>query len=344
MCAESEIILSEIVKTKEKNPLVSVVIPVYNSANFLAEAMDSLVNQTLKDIEIICVYDKSDDNSLEILKSYAQKDNRVRIIENEEKRGIGFALNLGLDAANGKYIARMDADDISVLSRLQVQYEYMEKNPDIDICGSFIKKFGASSRIVRVPQKHKQIKTKMMFSCCVMHPTAIFRKAALEKHNVRYNEEYRICEDYDLWARCMEYCKFHNIPKVLLYYRVHNENTSNTHKDSVMELTLDITKRQFEKYFGSNISVEDIESFLNNESFDTQKIYALYKFMLDNAAAQNLDRTIFKRFLTKKVIKKLRNCFKKDKTLFSLLQMFRYNLFSALFYTLTHFYRIKRLK
>ena len=165
----------------------------------------------------------------------------------------------------------MDADDISVLSRLQVQYEYMEKNPDIDICGSFIKKFGASSRIVRVPQKHKQIKTKMMFSCCVMHPTAIFRKAALEKHNIRYNEEYRICEDYDLWARCMEYCKFHNIPKVLLYYRVHNENTSNTHKDSVMELTLDITKRQFEKYFGSNISVEDIESFLNNESFDTQK-------------------------------------------------------------------------
>ena len=121
MCAESEIILSEIVETKEKNPLVSVVMPVYNSSNFLAEAMDSLVNQTLKNIEIICVYDKSDDNSLEILKSYAQKDNRVRIIENEEKRGIGFALNLGLDAANGKYIARMDADDISVLSRLQIQ-------------------------------------------------------------------------------------------------------------------------------------------------------------------------------------------------------------------------------
>ena len=329
---------------EEKKPCVSVVIPVYNSAKFLSEAIDSIVNQTLQDIEIICVYDKSNDESLEILQQYAQKDNRVRVIINEEKKGIGYALNLGLDAAKGKYIARMDADDISVLTRLKKQFDFMEKHKDIGVCGSFIKKFGDVNRTVHCPVDSEEIKVNMIFNCCMMHPTVMFNKDMLEKYNLRYNDEYRVCEDYDMWVRCIRYFKFYNIPEPLLNYREHCENISKKQNQSINPLAIALTKKQLDQYLDIELSVDEINILFDVENKDFSKLYDLYCRLLQAIKQDEINKKLFKKYLAKAIIRKLKKCFKKDKNAFSLLRMFRYNFFSALIYTLTHFYKIKRLK
>lgn len=329
---------------EEKKIKVSVVIPVYNSERFLSEAIESVTNQTLQNIEIICVYDKSSDNSLEILQNYSKKDCRVKIIENDEKKGIGYALNLGLDAAKGKYVARMDADDIAVLSRLQEQVDFMEKNPEVGVCGSFIKKFGDTNRTVCCPVSHEEIKVNMIFNCCIMHPTVMFRKEFLDSYNLRYNEKYKVCEDYDMWVRCIEYFKFHNLPKPLLNYREHCENISKTQNKTINPLALELTKRQLDEYLIQSFSLDDINILFDLENTDFKKLYELYILMLNSVKTEKLNKSIFKKYLAKTIVKKLKKCFKKDKNIFSLFQMFRYNFLSALLFTITHFYKIKRIK
>ncbi len=323
-------------------PAVSVVIPVYESAKFLADALDSIVNQTFKDIEIICIYDESQDNTLEILESYAQKDNRFVIIKNPERKNIAYALNIGIKNAKGKYIARMDSDDISVRTRLEEQFRYMESHQDMGICGSYIKKFGKVNRLVKSSVSNEDIKANLLFNCCVFHPTAFIRKSVLEKYNLLYDENYAVCEDYDMWARCIKYCKFSNIPKALLNYREHDENISK--EKDVHFYALGIIKKQCSDYFVKDIDENVFKNIFDSDCLEIQDLKECFDWILQNIDSTKVDKNIFKKYLTKAVIKKLRSSFKKNRNFYPILCMFKYNFIYAIFFLFLNVFKIKRWK
>lgn len=201
-------------------PVVSVVLPVFNAAAYLHEALDSLCTQTFAQFEIVLVDDASTDNSRLIAETYAQKDARLNIIANTQGKGLAGALNSGLEAAAGDYIARMDADDISLPSRLEKQLAFMQAHPDIALCGTGIHYFGAGPALdVLYPLTHEQIFCRMLFVNPLAHPTVLWRREVFLRAGLRYDPTSH-AEDYDLWERSAQQLQLANLPDVLLRYRI----------------------------------------------------------------------------------------------------------------------------
>jgi len=207
------------------SPLVTVLMPVYNGEKYLKEAIESILNQTFIDFEFLIIDDGSTDKSAEIIKSF--NDARIRLERNETNLGLIKTLNKGLTLSRGKYIARMDCDDISLPKRLSIQVNFMEKHPEIGVCGSWVKVMGLKQEFVnRYPQKHEEARAYLLFNTPFAHPSVIIRKEVMEKHELEYDENYKYAEDYELWSRIIKHTKLSNIPKVLLHYRMHPESVS----------------------------------------------------------------------------------------------------------------------
>lgn len=201
---------------------------VYNGANYLKEAVNSILDQTLREIELIVVDDCSNDESSTILESYS--DSRLIVIRNPENIGLTDSLNKALKHSRGKYIARMDADDISTKDRLKIQYEFMEKNPEITVSGSqinFIDEFGRRSKnISKFPITKKAINLALVFSTPVAHPTAIFRRDIICEEFRGYDSAYQVAQDIELWSRVTHCHKITNIADELLTMRIHGKSVT----------------------------------------------------------------------------------------------------------------------
>jgi glycosyltransferase involved in cell wall biosynthesis len=205
------------------NPLITVLMPVHNGATHLAEAIQSILNQTQPDLELLIVDDASTDHSISIIHSF--KDSRIHLISSPERLKLSGALNLGLTHAQGRYIARMDADDISLPHRLAIQTQFMEQHPDIGLMGSWIRYFGGNSHaILRRPLTHDDIKAFSLFDTPFAHPTVIFRRDLFTRHALRFDGSYFPTEDYELWTRALQHITTANLPQVLLRYRVHGNS------------------------------------------------------------------------------------------------------------------------
>ena len=212
------------------SPLVSILMPVYNTAPYLKEAMDSMLSQTFKDFELIVLNDCSPDNADEILDMY--NDPRIVRYKGERNMGLSNVLNAGMDMARGKYIARMDSDDISLPNRLEVQVKYMEEHPDIDLCSCGMKMFGAKDDIwVRDSDPEKVKVTALLFSP-ILHASSIWKKESFDKYGLRFRQEMVPAEDYDMWCRALSKgLKLVNLPNVLYRYRIHpSQATTQTEK------------------------------------------------------------------------------------------------------------------
>jgi glycosyltransferase involved in cell wall biosynthesis len=203
--------------------MISAIMSAYNSENFIKEAIDSILSQTFSDFEFIIINDASMDSTESIIKSYG--DSRIKLINNQQNEGLAKSLNTGLDIANGKYIARMDADDVSLPERFQKQFDFMEQNQDIDICGTFYETFGNKSCVVRTPENDTDIKDALFFSNCIAHSSVMMRKSTIDKFGIKYDENLRSAQDYELWCREADRLKYANIPEILLKYRVHENQT-----------------------------------------------------------------------------------------------------------------------
>ncbi len=205
----------------QEPPLISVVMSVYNGGEYLSSAIESVLDQSYKEFEFIIIDDGSNDGSLEIIKSYQAEDDRIVLIT-RENRGLIASLNEGIDLARGEYIARMDADDISLPTRFAKQVAFMEANPNIGICGSWVEVFGDDRRtkVGKMAFLDKELKTKLLFSVPVMHPTVMVRRDLLCKYDLRYHSDYKTAEDYKMWLDCAEFTEFANLQEVLLRYRV----------------------------------------------------------------------------------------------------------------------------
>jgi glycosyltransferase involved in cell wall biosynthesis len=206
--------------------------PVFNSASHVGEAVASVLTQTVDDLEAILIDDGSTDGTRDILESF--RDPRIRLLRHEETLGVTRRLNEGLDAATGRYVARMDADDICLRHRFEKQLSFMEEHSDLDVCGSWICQCGAGrSFTVRYPVGAECLRAYVLFSNPLAHPTVFLRKASVDRLGLRYRDECLVAQDYDLWSRRADDLRMDNVPEVLLNYRVHpSAVTSVRHSES----------------------------------------------------------------------------------------------------------------
>jgi glycosyltransferase involved in cell wall biosynthesis len=217
---------------------LTVLMTVYNGQEFLRETVESILNQTYKDFVFLILDNASTDNSCEIIRSY--DDPRIRLEALPQNIGQIPALNKGLDMIDTPLVARMDADDISLPERFEKQVAFLENNPDIGICGTHAIAFqGKKETHWRHPQHMDDIKIRLLFECCLVHPSVMMRKEWLDQHDLRYDETLGHSEDWELWQRASRLFKLANIPEVLIRYRVHGQ--------SVSRQTLDRQKTAAEK-------------------------------------------------------------------------------------------------
>lgn len=213
-------------------PLVSVVMAVFNGEKYLSEAVESILHQSYRNFEFIIINDGSTDSSLLVLEAYKKQDRRIKVISHEN-RGLASCLNEAISVAKGKYIARMDADDISLISRLKTQVEYMEANSDVVLTGMWAriiyeKKISMTKflyRRIQHPKNYQQILFRNIFRCSIVHPTVMLRKEIFQK-GYKYKESLKSAQDYDLWVRISKDNKIENIPITGIKHRVHPTSIS----------------------------------------------------------------------------------------------------------------------
>jgi glycosyltransferase involved in cell wall biosynthesis len=206
-------------------PKVSVLLPVYNAEIHLQDTLETILNQTFSDFEILAIDDGSKDRSLEILRS--MRDPRIRIHTNSKNIGISATLNRAIELANGEYLARMDSDDLASSERLRAQVALLDSHPDVGVTGSSIEVFGKTlRRVIRYPKSDQDIKAALLFDSAFAHPTVMIRKDVLSKSGLKYESSHDGAEDYLLWSKMAEITKFENLPEPLLHYRVHSSQIS----------------------------------------------------------------------------------------------------------------------
>ncbi len=216
---------------------VSVIMSVYNSEKFLKLALDSVLQQSYSDFELILIDDGSQDATKKIIESYASADSRIIPVFNQKNLGLTVNLNKAIKLSQGSYIARMDADDIALPKRFERQIEYLDTHPGIDLIGSAaidVDENGIELQLRKSPKNHEEIINLLPKANPIIHSTVLFRKDRFAEIGF-YNESYRTTQDYEMWFRAAgKGLKFHNLQEVLLKYRMDN----NYHKRKSLKYRL----------------------------------------------------------------------------------------------------------
>ena len=232
-------------------PLISVVLPTYNTAvDFLKEAIESILTQTFRDFELIIIDDGSTNEVPAYLDSLA--DSRIRLIRNSRNIGITKSLNRGFRASRGKYIARMDGDDISFPDRLEKQFSFMEQHPEVVVCGSKV----TFDRNKSLPDWKKatdmeSYRIRMLFrNPGPAHPTAFFRRGTLIKHHIEYDERLKYGQDYGMWETLSRIGQICTLPDRLLYFRRHENSISIVHRGEQIQCDMITQKKLLLRLLG----------------------------------------------------------------------------------------------
>lgn len=211
-------------------PLVTVLMSVHNDLRYLPQAVQSVLDQSLDDFELLVIDDGSTDGSADYLAGLA--DPRVRIVRNERNLGLTRSLNRGLDLARGLFLARMDADDVSAAQRLERQVDFLDRHPRVGIVGSarrLIDENGATIAHAPAAEDDVAIRWKCLLGNPLAHPAVMLRLHLLNAHKLRYDETCRTAQDYELWSRLLAVTRAHNLREALLHYRLRN-GVSRTHQ------------------------------------------------------------------------------------------------------------------
>lgn len=255
----------------QSNFKVSIVLPAYNGERFIESAILSILNQTYSNFELIIINDGSTDKTTEIINLFLF-DQRIIFIDNVENLGLSASLNLGIKHASGKYIVRMDQDDISLYNRIEVQVNYLEKNSDYLGIGSWAKIIDENENIIGYHKHsvdHNTIGMDLRFKNPFVHSSMCIRASVFKNYNLRYSEnvKYSPPEDFDLWSRMWYIGKLGNIPQVLILYRHHSEGMSkskflNRHSEIIIDNIINISESFLHK---SNYEIcrSDIELLIN---------------------------------------------------------------------------------
>ena len=218
-------------------PEISVLMTVFNGRAFIAEAIESILNQTFKDFEFIIVDNASSDGTKGIVRSF--NDSRIIFIENKTNLGQTKALNLGIKQAYGQFIARMDVDDVSLSERLELQYNYLMQDPSLAVLGSWHEEVDSKGRHIKyfkMPTDPLEIKSYLISPgklgyYCLSHPTVMMRKDVLFEVGL-YNDSY-LAQDYDLWVRISRKYRISNLNKFLVKHRITNTQQTKELKQEI---------------------------------------------------------------------------------------------------------------
>lgn len=237
---------------------ITVLFPVYNASAYLKEAIDSILDQTFRDFQLLAINDGSTDDSVAIIESY--QDDRIKLVHNEQNLGLIATLNKGIDMIESPYIVRADADDICLPERLEKQFKFMEANPEIGISGTWHEMLGHPSgrkRGTKYSTDDEMIRIRHMYQVHLTHGTSIIRKKVLDEFNLRFDPDFKHAEDYDLFVRMSKHCKMANIPEVLYLVRYHEGSVSRKFNDVQKANSVRVSRRQF-KEMGIELSDEEI--------------------------------------------------------------------------------------
>ncbi|HEY8781554.1 MAG TPA: glycosyltransferase [Mucilaginibacter sp.] len=233
---------------------LTVLMPVYNSERFLAEAIDSILNQTFADFEFLIIDDCSTDNSVSIIKSYS--DRRIRFYQNQINLGISPTLNKGIELAKTELIARMDSDDVSYPERLQKQYDFIAANPDGALYSCWVRVIDQENQFIRFDDFNSNYYYyNLTFICWIYHPTIIFTKTAVQEvgmYSVPYSEDFEL-----FWQLSRKY-KIYNLSDVLLDYRVTDQSLHHVlRKEEYKKAQKEQLLRNFRYYAGIDYNIPD---------------------------------------------------------------------------------------
>lgn len=256
-------------------PKISVIMPVYNGERYLKEAIDSILSQTYGDFELIIIDDGSTDATEKMILAY--QDHRIRYDKNEKNLGVAASLNRGLDLAKGEYVARMDADDISLSDRFEKQVNFMEAHPEVGVLGgAVLLLFPEGTCKFPLSPSDDQIRVDLLFNSAFAHPAVMIRRSVLT--GLRYEEEFIKCEDYRLWTKLAPVCKMANLSDVILQYRQHDGQVTQIQADTQR---MERIRKDYLKNIGE---LEDIELFMEiangKRVFPKEKIDEIYELFL----------------------------------------------------------------
>lgn len=231
------------------NPLVSIILPAYNCEKYIRKTIDSLLHQTYTHFDLLIINDGSTDTTSAIIDGYT--DARIQHIRNDGNKGLIYTLNRGLELAKGKYIARIDADDICLPTRLEKQVDWLEKNPKTAIVATqiiFINELDEPTGNWPLDMQcitATKIKKAMLWQSCIAHPTVLMRSEIIKQYH--YSTQQKHSEDYDLWLQVLsDGHTIEKVPEQLLQYRLHNASvTGSIHRKKNPFFTNYHTKGKF---------------------------------------------------------------------------------------------------
>nr|WP_298052145.1 glycosyltransferase [uncultured Lachnoanaerobaculum sp.] len=234
-------------KYASKNPLITVLMPTFNSENYIAETLWSIFEQTCSDFEVLIIDEAgSSPETAEVISLF--EDDRIRLVRNETRLGLAESLNEGIRIARGKYIARIDADDLAREDRFELQADFLEKHRDYGLCGSRQHHFGVDNDFIHeVAVEHEDIKAALIYGCEVCHSTIMIRKDLFLDNNLFYDNTKK-AEDYELWTRAVHKFKFHNLKEVLGEYRIGSDNITKKKFNALSAESAEIASNNLSKY------------------------------------------------------------------------------------------------
>jgi glycosyltransferase involved in cell wall biosynthesis len=293
-------------------PEVSIIMPCYNAGNYLAMSIESIINQSFCDFELILINDGSTDDTDIIISSFTDK--RIKYINNPGNLGLINSLNIGINVARGMFIARMDADDIAHSTRIETQIKFLKENPSYSIVGSYANIINSIGQIkcrkLTVPIEDKEIKTALFFQNSFIHPSILVKSEVIKR--IKYSLNYEVAEDYFLWVKILENNKGYNLPIVLLDYRIHNTNTSSKYRSIQNESVLKIYTYLFDKLFVSfnpdfinahfKLCIQNNAVLFNFEDYALVEKYTINLCKQIKAYRNEIDEVLFLKLVREKWI------------------------------------------
>lgn len=254
-------------------PRVSVLMSVYNDADYLPTAVDSILTQTFSDFEFIIINDASTDGSTEILT--AIDDSRVILLHNEQNIGLTRSLNRGLAIAQGEYIARMDSDDIATPQRLAESVAWLDAHPHVGLLSGNATLIDPKNEVVRSPAylhhaPHGYLRWALLWANRIYHMTVVLRKSVLDAHNLVYDPAYNTIEDHELWLRMAHVTSLYRSQEIWVQHRINPSGVSHRRREEQLRLQLEIIRRELAYMLGDTPDESALQTLFQNYQIDYQ--------------------------------------------------------------------------
>lgn len=272
-------------------PILSVLMPVFNSELFVAEAVESILNQTFKDFEFLILDDASTDKSFEIIKEFEKRDSRIKVFQNENNLGVVESRNKLINISKGKYIAWLDSDDIAFENRFEKQINFLEAHPEIGMAGAYpviIDENGKKTGKWWFETDTQKLKIELFFHSPFLSSSVMIRKSCLPQNF--YDSKFTVAEDFDLYSKISENSDIANIPEFLVKYRINSKGLSKSNTEKMEQLSVQVIKEHAERL---GIKLEE------NTIKNLRKSKTSLKTASEEVAEIEKSLILFKKLLTK---------------------------------------------